>query len=326
MKECMEIDNKKVTIVMAIYKPNISWLTEQLNSLNEQSYSNIELLVWDDCPDDPVDDSFFKDCITAFPYSIFRGSKNLGSNGAFEVLTSKVDGDLIAYCDQDDIWEKDKIRLLVEKQKETGAVLVCSDVSIIDSFGNMKATSITQVRKRHTFLEGNNLLSSLLIHNFIIGCTALVKTEIAKEAIPFEPYYVHDHWIGIVAAEKGRIAFINKPLIRYRIHHSNQTGILTGVNDKASYYEQRIKYLIDRFNHLKKRHGNSVMLIQYVNERLEWALARSDYYKDPSLKNLKLIWEKRKFSKAAIYFEIVLPFIPESVFKKIISMTRRGII
>lgn len=325
MNECTGI-GKKVTIALAVYKPNISWLIEQLKSLNAQSYHNLELLIWDDCPDVPVDESLFKTYITSFSYILFRGDRNLGSNGAFEELTRKADGDFIAYCDQDDIWERDKISLMIEKQQETNAVLVCSDVSVIDSYGRKKASSITQVRKHHKFLEGNNLVAPLLMHNFILGCASLVKTEIAKEAIPFEPYYVHDQWIGIVAAERGRIAFLNIPLVRYRIHQTNQTGVLTGVNDKISYYEQKIKYFIDRFYHLKERTNNSSALIQNVNERLEWVIARANYFNNPSLKNLKAMWGQRNISKAAFYLEMVLPLLPNCCFKAIVLLVKKGII
>lgn len=326
MSECTGTDKKKVTIALAVYKPNTNWFIEQLNSLNGQSYSNLELLVWDDCPDAPIDESLLENYITAFPYTIFRGVRNLGSNGAFEELTKKANGDFIAFCDQDDIWETNKISLMIKEQAETNAVLVCSDVSVIDADGRQKAFSITQVRKRHRFHEGDNLVAPLLMHNFILGCASLVKAEIAKEAIPFEPFYVHDQWIGIVAAERGRIAFLNRPLVRYRIHQTNQTGVLTGVSNKSSYYEQRIKYLIDRFSHLKERPGSSAMLIRNVNERLKWVMARADYFNNPSLKNLKTMWDQRNLSKAAFYLEILLPFLPNCCFKAIILFVRKGII
>ena len=42
----------KIDILMAIYKPNLKWLEEQLISLNNQTYENLNLIVWNDCPDD----------------------------------------------------------------------------------------------------------------------------------------------------------------------------------------------------------------------------------------------------------------------------------
>ena len=50
----------KVVIALSIYKPNLKWLEELLISLNNQTYQNIELLVWNDCPEDNFDyDKYF---------------------------------------------------------------------------------------------------------------------------------------------------------------------------------------------------------------------------------------------------------------------------
>ena len=52
-KNFSPIDKPLVSILLAVYKPNEAWFIEQLISLNEQTYENIELLVYDDCPDFP---------------------------------------------------------------------------------------------------------------------------------------------------------------------------------------------------------------------------------------------------------------------------------
>ena len=101
----MEIDKPLVSILLAVYKPNETWFIEQLISLNEQTYDNIELLVYDDCPDFPVNEDIIKKYITKFSYTLIRGIENEGSNKAFEELTKEAKGELFAYCDQDDIWE-----------------------------------------------------------------------------------------------------------------------------------------------------------------------------------------------------------------------------
>ena len=72
-------------------------------------YENIELLVYDDCPDYPINEDIIKKYITKFSYTLIRGIKNKGSNKAFEELTKQGNGELFAYCDQDDIWEVNKI-------------------------------------------------------------------------------------------------------------------------------------------------------------------------------------------------------------------------
>ena len=108
IKNNMENEKPLVSILLAVYNPNYEWFKEQLSSLNNQNYNNLELIVYDDCPDNPVDERFIKNCISNFSYHIIRGKQNKGSNFAFEELTKYGKGEYFAYCDQDDIWEKIK--------------------------------------------------------------------------------------------------------------------------------------------------------------------------------------------------------------------------
>ena len=83
MNECMEIDNPLITIVMAVYEPNMQWLKEQLLSLEAQTYPNLELIIRDDCsPTVPFEQicECAATCIRSFPYEISRNERNVGSN------------------------------------------------------------------------------------------------------------------------------------------------------------------------------------------------------------------------------------------------------
>lgn len=83
----------------------------------------------------------FKEVHNKFNYTVIRGKTNEGSNKAFEELTKIGNGEFFAYCDQDDIWEKDKISIIMDGFKEDDVTLVCSDLSIIDENGTKTANS-----------------------------------------------------------------------------------------------------------------------------------------------------------------------------------------
>lgn len=323
-----EINKKRdfplVSILMAVYKPNEKWLVEQLVSLNEQTYNNMELLVYDDCPEVPVNKELIGKYITNFQYTIITGTKNQGSNKAFEELTKIAYGDFLAYCDQDDIWEKEKISLMVDKFKED-ITLVCSDLSIIDENGKKTAESITEIRKRIVYKSGYNLAKELLMTNFVTGCAMIVKKDIAIKAMPFEKTLVHDQWIAIIAALNGKIEFINKPLVRYRQHSFNQTGILKGVEDKKTYYDKRIEEFLSRYKSLKQR-INCAETRNYINNCLVWLEARKNYFFRPNVKDLKIMIKYKDFHKVSILIECVLPFIPEMIFKYIIKLAKKGVL
>lgn len=315
-----------VSILMAVYKPNRKWLVEQLESLNQQDYENLELIVWDDCPDEPMEESYLEQYITNFPYMLIRGVWNLGSNGAFEELTKRANGEYVSYCDQDDVWNKNKIRVMLERLLETDAALVCCEQYIIDEHSVRTADSITAVRKRHTWRSGEHLASSIIADNFVTGCALIMPTKIAQSAIPFEPLLVHDHWLGIVAALHGSIEVIMEPLIGYRQHSSNQTGILVGVEDKETYYTWRIEYFLNRAQAIRKRLEGIEEVEEATRAYEEWMLARKGFFEKPNLADYKKMWKGKHFHRVSVWLETVLPVIPKGLFKRLIGWTQRGIL
>lgn len=329
MKECMGADKPLVSIVMATYNPRLDWFKELLISLNNQSYDNLELLIIDDCSPEvsfEVISEFVELQIIKMPYEINRNDNNLGSTKTFEKLTIQANGDYIAYCDQDDIWEETKIQEMVDEMIRTGATLVCSDLSIIDFEGKKTSDSITEIRKRHIFKTGYGLAPSLVVKNFVVGCAMMMNTKIAQNAIPFEPYFVHDQWLAVCAAMQGRIDVIKRPLVLYRQHNNNQTGILTGVTDKESYYQMRIRYMTNRINSLKKRFEGRQEKESIIEEPAAWVNAREGYYIRPNTHDARLMIRYRRFGMTPVVLELFLPFMPGFIFQSLINLARKGIL
>lgn len=312
-----------VSIIMAVYKPNECWLREQLRSLNKQTYPHLELLICDDCPDFPVDESIISETVTAFPFTLVRNEKNVGSNKTFERLTELANGEYISYCDQDDVWHADKVRRMYDVIRRTGSPMVCSDLNIIDGEGKLIADSITKVRKRHVFREGEGLAPGLLVSNFVTGCAMMMKADTAKRAVPFVDSLVHDQWLAIYAATEGRIEVIRESLIDYRQHEGNQTGILKGVYDKNSYYNERLTSFLPRLDDYKKRlySGN---LKRTIDELEAFYHARIGYSRKMNFKDLKIMLKYKSYSKTGVLVETAMKFIPAPIFKKIISLAKKG--
>lgn len=322
----MDTVNQRVSILLAVYRPNEKWLIEQLISLNRQSYSNLALYIYDDCPEYPLNEELLKTYITKFKYELIRGEKNKGSTKAFEELTKIAEGDYFAYCDQDDIWEENKICILIEKFKNYDTKLVLSDLSIINETGDIISKSIRDIRKRIVYKRGYNLAQSILTSNYITGCAMIVRSEIAKAAIPFEENLIHDQWIGTVAALNGKIDYVDDCLIRYRQHESNQTGTLKGVYDKESYYKLRIIKLLERYKSLKNRLNKYEQLNDYIKYNIISLEARKGYFLKPNLKDLEIMLKYNKYYKPFILLEIFIPIVPEFMFKFIIGLGQKGIL
>lgn len=310
-----------ITVAMAIYKPNIKWLEEELESINSQTYKDFCVLAWNDCPTDVYDyDELFKRHLSDIPFRIFKGDKNMGSNGAFEKLTAISDTPYIAYCDQDDIWCDDKLAVLLNTIKQENATLVYSDMIVIDEHSHVISQNIAGVRPRQKFYTGKNALSHLLAKNFVTGCTMMMKTDIAKAALPFPEFVFHDWWLAVNAALKGNIAMALKPLMKYRIYGGNQSAVLKGVRDKRSYYEIRIKKQKDFIEYINKTCNTN----HCVTVAMEWNLARENYFLHPNIDDFKKLLSGWNFNPSTVFLEALLPIIPEVIFKNIISAVKNG--
>lgn len=311
-----------ITVAMAIYKPNVKWLVEELESIYSQTYRNFQVLVWDDCPQDSTDyNELFKSHLKEIPFKINKGKVNLGSNGAFQNLTKLTDTKYIAYCDQDDIWMPDKLEilrnLLNENEKNT---LAFSDMMVIDGESKLVADRIVKVRPRQVFYLGKDALLHLLAKNFVTGCTMMMRSKIAKAAIPFPPSVFHDWWLAICAASKGEIVMAEKPLMKYRIYGGNQSAVLKGIVDKSSYYEKRILAQMELVDYVWEAFGpnNTISLAR------NWCHARAGYFRHPGIKDLKNIMSLRQYNKSTVLFEALLPFMPSFVFHKVIESVQKG--
>lgn len=327
MTRCTETGKPPISILLATYDPRLDWLEEQLLSLNEQTYPALKLYVRDDCsPGVSLEEirGLLERCITRFPFELARNEENLGSDKTFERLTAEAEGRYFAYCDQDDVWLPEKLTRLEEAMCRERAVLVCSDTYIIDQDGRQLADSITRIRKRHVFLSGEGLAPYLLVRNFVIGCTMLVDAGLARAAVPFVEGYVHDQWIAAFAALHGKVYSLEEPLIRYRQHDHNQTGILTGVETKAGYLEERIRHMERVLDRVNARLAPEQAAEAELERLIGGYAAREAYYNKPSFSGARAILAVGELSRGAKLFELLLPFLTERQFKRFVALARSG--
>lgn len=317
------MEQELVTIVMAIYKPNMDWLREQLQSLNAQDYHPLELLIWNDGPADERYVQILKVYLTNFKYTFLQGEQNLGSTGAFAKLTELAQGKYLAYCDQDDVWYPHKISTLMQDLRQNQATLACSDVAVIDGQGRKIAARITVLRPRQTFVEGPRQVDTLLVRNFVMGCTMVVRSDIAKQALPFPDFMVHDHWLALWNAMYGKIFIDRESLLAYRLHGNNQTEMLAGVVTKDDYFQKRCLPYYKRLLILNKRlaQGAHSTLIE---RKYAWALARMTYYRNPDLATFLSLLLKINNNVLTTGFELLLPFMPSFLFNAIVKHVRQG--
>ena len=124
----------KVQVLLSTYNGE-KYLKEQLDSLLAQDYPNIDILIRDDGSKDST-----KQILTGYEnhknIRVIYGS-NIGITASFlELLKiSDPEAEFLAFCDQDDVWLKDKIsRAVAALQKHPSDIplMYCSRLTIVD--------------------------------------------------------------------------------------------------------------------------------------------------------------------------------------------------
>src|SRR5437868_14993155 len=104
-----QMEQPLVSIALCTYNGQ-DFLRKQLNSLLDQSYKNLQIVVCDDASTDATIDliNTYKDDRLVRHFN----RTNIGYVKNFEQAISLCTGEFIALCDQDDMWRPDKIELL----------------------------------------------------------------------------------------------------------------------------------------------------------------------------------------------------------------------
>ena len=304
-------DSCLVTVVMALYHPNLKWLKEELASIENQTFRQFQLYIWNDDPHDEYPyETFFSLHLKHTPFKLFHGPNNMGSNKVFETLTTLVHTPYIAYCDQDDVWLPEKLSTLVSLIAHENVVLTFSDMYVMDGTSKIIADSITDIRPRQIIYSDDNLVSQLLAKNFITGCTILMQTQIAQKAVPLPDIFFHDWWFAVFAALSGKIEKADRPLMNYRVYRGNQSKPLAGIHSKAEYLEKYIKQYKQFIDLLSRYFAGDKRLQPYKR----WSEARISYFQRPTWKNASYLWKRKNWAPSTTKLELLLPFIPSSIF------------
>jgi hypothetical protein len=136
---------------------------------------------------------------------------------------------------------------------------------------------------------------------------------------------VHDHYLAVWCASKGRIVSLPDRLIRYRIHEGNQTPIMAGVTDKRRYVDERIRKRIDSLHWLRDRFQGDTGFSEVIDRDLSWTEARQRRF-EGQLGAIRAIWRLRRLSLPTSLFEIAMAGMPECVFMKIVNLLKRNAI
>jgi len=223
------MDSSSIDVLLATYN-GARYLRPQIESVLNQKEVSFRVLVRDDGSVDetPAIIEHYKrlrpDCIVHL-----GGSDNLGVIGNFAHLLGEATAPYVALCDQDDIWEPHKLRILLETMHDLEErhgidtpLLVHCDLRVVDD----------ALRERHSsywrfagVYPSRSSLPRLLLKNTIAGCASLANKALVRLALPVpRAALMHDYWLALVACAAGHVGAVEEPLMLYRQHERNTIG------------------------------------------------------------------------------------------------------
>jgi len=225
-----------VSVVIGTYN-GASYLAEQLESIINQTYSSLEILIIDDASQDNTLDIANHYSNTYSNITVHSFETNVGYIKNFERGIALTKGNYIALSDQDDWWLPTKIERLMNHIDQYD--LVYCDSDFVDE--NLK-------KMNNSFSKAKNLISTnnpinLLLDNCVSGHAALFKKSLFQKATPFPNTIPHDWWIAYVASLENGFIYIDEPLVKYRHHQDN--AIASGkkkIKDKRKKKSKRQKF------------------------------------------------------------------------------------
>lgn len=203
-----------ISVAMCTYNGE-RFLAEQLQSILEQTYAPLEIVIVDDCSTDGTRALIRQFMVKDERIRFIENETNLGFVRNFQRALEACQGEFISLADQDDVWLPEKIQALHDEIGDN--LLIYSRVDLIDAQGQPLNGRFPRVNR----IEGACALS-LVLDNCVTGHACLIRRELLARALPMpERLFAHDQWLAVVAAAQGRLKASNQILSHYRKHDSN---------------------------------------------------------------------------------------------------------
>ncbi len=235
------MDKKKISVVIASYNGE-EFLTEQLDSIRNQTLPPDELIICDDRSTDctvKIAEEYIKQNKLENSWKVFVNESNLGYADNFDNAAKKASGELVFFSDQDDVWDLDKIEIMAGiMDGHPECKVLCSDYipwytgenapkapkSVMDRMPDNGALKEVKLKKRSIYIGA-------------LGCCMCVRNDFynAINHYWFVGWAQDDRMWKMAQCAHGCL-ILHRNLIKHRIHGNN-----TSTYGKYHTKERRIK-------------------------------------------------------------------------------------
>lgn len=265
---------KKVAVLVSTYNGE-KYIEEQLDSIINQSYKNIDIYVRDDCSKDNTL-AILKKLAKEKKIILMKSDKNLGYPEAFYEMLKKAKADYYAFSDQDDVWEKDKIEIAVNnlnKSNEKVPALFYANYEVTDVDLKHIRYSVGPNRKpdfRYSIFSSLGLGFTYVLNH---SAKELVLNKRSVKNI------TKDVWIGMLISAFGDVYFSDKSCAKHRrnpgAYSSQDTTFISIQKDRVKKFLKndgfnKVKSVIEEFydmfrDKLKEEDKKTIELFLFGN-------------------------------------------------------------
>ncbi len=214
---CLIGKDMNISVALATHNGR-AHIEKQLQSLLQQTCLPKEIIISDDGSTDGT-------CELLEEYSrkseIIQviNSKRQGINENFQNALSVCSGEYVAFCDQDDIWAKDKLARL-SSQFSRKTLLAYGKSILVDADDQQLPGSAEEYVGFHSYREGY-LPFYFCFSNCISGHAMMGRKDLIERALPFPTNCMYDQWLALIASAKSEIIHVPEAVTYHRIHSLN---------------------------------------------------------------------------------------------------------
>ena len=248
----------KTSVTLCTYNGE-KYLREQLYSILNQTVPVDEIVVCDDGSADATLE-ILEEYKIKYPeiFKIHINTENLGYVKNFEQAINLCKGDIIFLCDQDDLWEKNKVEVVLEHFKTNKKInVLCHNIGMLKGNELIHTTFWNEDGFNTNFTNEEILKYILFYKNVFPGMSMALTKEAKNKFLPLKKInstIIHDYEIVIRACHDNSFAMIPEILTKYRLHDNQSIGFeLESASKKKDIYLEIkridfIKQAIDNFN------------------------------------------------------------------------------
>lgn len=220
-----------VHILLATYNGE-KFIHEQIESIISQTHNNWRLVARDDGSLDNTLSILLEYSLKDNRIIVIdqKGLPTGSASGNFSKLLNyalTVESDYFALADQDDVWLPFKLQRHIEILEglncKTFPLLLHSDLKVVSD--NLSPISESFIEFSNLKINESLMKQNLLTKNSVTGCTCIFNKSLINDSLPFPATIImHDWWLALVAAYRGRIVFDDQASMLYRQHRLNSVG------------------------------------------------------------------------------------------------------